>query len=222
VDVDSVSAEQRFAYRRDCGIPDDCRFVVTTIGRLISYRRPWLYIPVFARIAERLGEDVHFIMGGDGVEAQRIHALIKKHKLERQVHMVGLVREIELPLAISDAFVSLNLDRWTGVVAFQAASARVPLVGVQMREDYVARAEDWIWSSSDTAAVADRVVELLLSPPKRSEVVERQSEHLQEHHSADAMMRSYYALYDAALKRRDQRRGASRNELESSRLPRSD
>jgi len=207
VDVDNVSEQQRLAYRRECGIPDDCRFVVTTIGRLIAYRMPWLYIPVFARVAERLGDDVHFIMGGDGVEADRVRALIQEHGVERQVHMVGLVRQIELPLAISDVFLSLNLNQWTGVVAFQAASARVPLVGVQMQSEYVARAEDWIWSSSDPEAVAERVVELLQSSEKRAALVQRQSAYLNEHHSVDAMTRSYYALYDAALERRSQRLG---------------
>jgi glycosyltransferase involved in cell wall biosynthesis len=197
----------RRAYRRRLSIPDDCRFVVGTVGMLRPDRVPWRFVQIFAQIARALGSQVHFVLAGAGSEYDRVRSMVAEHGLEAQVHMPGLVLDPRLPLSILDLYVTINVREVTGLAALEAAHAGVPVLGIQRADGYCAQPEDWIWSSHDARETAERAIALLRSPAELRALAERQSAYVRTHHSADAMFRSYDALYQAAMERR--RRGPS-------------
>ena len=193
----SVPAERRKSYRDALGIPKDA-WVVATVGRLVAERRPRAYVPVFKRIA-KLIPDVHFLMGGDGPERSAIESDADSSGIRDRLHLTGLVREIELPLAISDLYVTANVGSVPGVAGLQAVAAGLPVIAMQLREDYSGDPADWIWSSFDPDAIAARAVELLDVPKAAKEVADRQAEHLRTHHSAEAMAADYERFYQEAI-----------------------
>lgn len=202
----SVSAKRRKLYRQALGIPKDAR-VVVTIGRLVAERRPRAYVPVFERIA-KLIPDVHFLMGGDGPERSAIESDADSSGIRDRLHLPGLVREIELPLAISDVYLTANVGSVPGVAGLQAVAAGLPTIAVQLRNDYSADLADWIWSSFDPDAIAARAIELLDDPKGAKEVTNRQAEHLRTHHSAEAMAADYERFYREAI---DAKAGSGRD-----------
>jgi glycosyltransferase involved in cell wall biosynthesis len=111
----------------------------------------------------------------------------------------GLVREIELPLAISDLYVTANVGSVPGVAGLQAVAAGLPVIAMQLREDYSGDAADWIWSSNDPDAIAARAMVLIGSPEAARELADRQARHLRAHHSAEAMAANYDLFYRDAI-----------------------
>ena len=196
-----IPAEERIAYRRKVGIPDGARLVVGTIGRLEPARQPWLYPPIFAEIARQLGPDVHFIIGGEGRERARTEAAIAEQGLEGRVHLPGLVRDVSLAFSAMDLYVTMNVGAVTGVAALEAAAFGLPVLAVQLLDDYQGGDGDWIWSSRDPGSVSSRAVGLLRDPAARVALVQTQQAYANTHHSVEGMARAYDSLYQAALVR---------------------
>ena len=118
------------------------------------------------------------------------------------LHLPGTVLRMELPLSVSDLYVTANVGPVPGVAGLQAVAAGVPLVALQVSPDYRPRASDWIWSSHDPHEVGERAVELLRSPETLAELARRQREYLEANHSPAAMARDFDALYRDAIRAR--------------------
>jgi glycosyltransferase involved in cell wall biosynthesis len=209
--VVSPGAAERLGYRREVGIPDKCKYVVGTIGMLRSDRRPWIHLPVFARIAETMDLDVHFVVFGEGPELSRMRSLILDHGLEGRVHLPGLAATMQMPLSIIDLYIAVNVESTTGMAAIEAALSGVPIIGIQMSPDYKAAPEDWIWSSPELSEVATRAVSLLRSQLDLQRLAEQQTEYAETHHSVEAMAASYYDFYETAREQRHAPRFTSPN-----------
>jgi glycosyltransferase involved in cell wall biosynthesis len=198
IDRREATPEERLAYRRSVGIPDGCRWVVGTIGRLQSARRPWLYPRIFAAIAERLGPDVHFLIGGEGPERGRVEAAIAEQGLDGRVHLPGLVLDPSLPLSAIDLYLTLNVGPVTGIAALEAAASGRPVLAMQFVEGYQPSERDWIWSSTDLDEIGRRAADLLADPAALGALAERQRAHVAAHRTVEAMAKAYFGLYSAA------------------------
>lgn len=184
------------------GIPPSCRWVVGTVGRLDSARRPWLYPRIFAPIARRFGDNVHFVIGGAGSELARVQAAIAKEGLETQIHLPGLIRDPRDAYAIMDLYITLNIGSVTGVAALEAAAAGVPILAMQFLEGHKLTEADWIWSSSSLDELADEAIKLLEDADSLRTTAERQRAFVRDRHSIDGMAQAYYQLYTRARARR--------------------
>jgi glycosyltransferase involved in cell wall biosynthesis len=189
---------ERNAYRANLGIAEKA-LVVSTIGRLVSERRARSYIPVFARIAEEISRDVHFLMGGDGAEREAIESDAATAGIRERLHLPGSITDIKLPFAISDLYVTANVGAVPGVAGLQAVAAGVPTIAFQLSPDYPGGLDDWIWSSRNLDRVATKAVELLQDPAASRELALHQLAHLKARHSASAMAEAYEVFYRDAL-----------------------
>lgn len=205
-DLDAVGPEERAAYRARVGIPPEARLVVGTIGRISPDRQSHRYIPIFAAIARALGPDVHFLMGGDGPDMERVREAVAAHGLDGRVHLPGLIRDLAPPMAVMDLYITSNVGAVPGVAGLQAVAAGLPAIALQLAEGYAAGAKDWLWSSTDEADVAAKAVELLQSPDRARSMAAAQRTHVEANHSPRAMAAAYEALYREAASRR---RGAA-------------
>lgn len=196
-----TEASSVLAYRRQAGIPDSCRLVVGTVGMLRADRQPWLYIPLFAEIAQALGPDVHFLMAGSGSELGRLQALVNEHGLSGRVHFPGLAVDATLPMLAMNLYLTLNVGAVTGMAALEAALSHIPVIGIQLLAHYQNGHNDWIWSSPDPREVAKRAIGLLQSDTALKATADFQAAYARQHHSVEAMAGSYNALYVAAVER---------------------
>ncbi len=196
-----VDPLDRDAYRREVGIPDNCKLVVGAIGRLTADREPWTYLPIFEEIARDFGEDVHFLLAGGGSELEAMRALAIEKGLAGQVHFPGEVNDPTLPLAVMDLYISINVGAITGLAGMEAALSGLPVIAMQWTPGYYAAPEDWIWSSTNQSEVAQRSCELLKSPSSRDALAQRQKSFVQSNHTIDTMASSYYDMYNSAIAR---------------------
>lgn len=206
----AVSDRERAAYRAAIGIPDGAGPVVGTIGRVSADRQTYRYIPIFAAIARALGSDVHFVMGGDGPDMDRVRESVAAHGLAGRVHLIGLVRDLAPPMSVMDLYVTSNVGTVPGVAGLQAVAAGLPAIALQLTDDHSFGAREWIWSSPDEEQVAARAVELLRSRETMQAMAAVQKAYVEAHHSPRAMAEAYEALYrDAGARRRGGSFGAA-------------
>ena len=201
VPAGAVGDEDRLAYRRQAGIPDEAELVIGTVGQLRADRQPWLYLPIFAEISRALGPKCHFVMAGDGPEYGRLEEMVKQQGLAGRVHLPGLAPTARLPISIMDLYLTLNVGPITGIAALEAAFDRTPVVAIQLIEGRKAAPDDWIWSSSDLSEVAAHSIDLLKSPDRLETLAERQHAHVTANHGVDIMAKAYMELYRRAIAR---------------------
>lgn len=197
------TGQQKRRYRANLGVPEDA-LVVGTIGRMAPERQTHRYARIMSRIAQCGDAQTHFLVGGDGPERARVEAAFAAAfptEALRRVHFLGLVHDVEEAFSIMDLYITSNIRAVCGVAGLQAIGAGVPAIALQLRCDYAAGAEDWIWSSADEDEVAARACELLVSAEERSALRQRQARYLQQRHSAAAMALAYERLYEQAISR---------------------
>ena len=188
-------------YRHEIGIPDDCRYVIGTVGRLDPARQPWLYLQIFAEIYRTLGSEVHLLIAGAGPELNRLRELAVEYGLEMQVHFPGLILEPRMPLSIMNLYLTLNVGKMTGIAAMEAAYMGVPVCAIQMLNNYNLKTDDWIWSSINLSEVANKAIELLKNQSQLQILGEQQANYVRCHHTVEAMAHSYDSLYQTAIER---------------------
>lgn len=173
--------------------------VVGSIGRLVAERRPDLLLEAFAAILGDLETPPHLLLGGEGPQRQAIARRARELGISDRVHLPGLVLDPAALFTEMDLYLTVNVGPVTGIAAIEAALAGLPVIAVQMNGEYVASADDWIWSSPDPQSVARRARELLADSDARAALAERQCRYAREKHSVVRMARAYSRLYVAAI-----------------------
>jgi glycosyltransferase involved in cell wall biosynthesis len=85
-----VSLEARSARRRSWGVPQGA-FVIGTVARLAPVKNQSLML----RALQRLDEDVHLVLIGDGPSRRALEELAKELHVERRVHFTGQLVETD-------------------------------------------------------------------------------------------------------------------------------
>ncbi|MBA2249341.1 MAG: glycosyltransferase family 4 protein [Chitinophagaceae bacterium] len=182
---------------KDEHIISNYKYVVGTVGMLRPDRKPGLYIPIFLDIYKALGEEVHFILAGGGSEFENIKSQVNASGLTEQVSMPGLVNNPLDIIAQLTIYVSVSVGDTAGISMIEAAMCGIPVVGIQLIENYKANENDWVWSDADGKEVAKKIIFLLQNPGEREKLVASQNVYVKKHFTADAM----YAAYDAFYKK---------------------
>lgn len=194
-----VGDDEARAWRRSVGISDDVRIAAGTVGVLRPERRPLDFVTLFARLADRLGPDAHFLLGGGGVMMDQVRDAVAAAGMAGRIHLPGMIREPAVALAGMEIYLTLNVGAVTGIAALEAAMAGLPLLALQAQADHVPGDADWIWSSADLDALADRAASLAGNDGARAELAHRQQVYARAHHGVEAMARAYESLYEAAI-----------------------
>lgn len=196
------------AYRKNVArIPPNARAVIGTVSRLVPARRPDLLLESFAHVAHAMGPDVHMLIAGEGPESFMLNRMAQQRRIQAQVHMPGLVLRPAEAMGCMDLFVTVNVGSITGIAALEAANLGVPIIALQLQQDYRSAADDWIWSSAKPDEVARKAVELLNDSAALGALATTQHTIARDRFSVDAMKREYNEFYGATLDRRDRREG---------------
>lgn len=185
--------EQKFF--NEMGIPNSGSLLVGTVGMLRPERKPELYIPIFQAINKALGKDIHFILAGGGSEFDRIKKLVEESGIKENIHMLGTINNPAFTISKMDIYVSVSVDEFAGISMIEAAMCKVPVVGIQLLENYKAKNDDWIWSHTDIMEVAKRIILLLQNTDERKKLASNQNEHAKKYFSSEAMYTAYNSFY---------------------------
>jgi glycosyltransferase involved in cell wall biosynthesis len=192
---------QKFEFKKKCGIEDNNSLVVGTVGMLRPDRQPWRYLPIFKRVLKGFGNNVHFIIAGGGPELERLKRLVKEQGLENNIHFPGLVLDPRLAFSIMDLYISLNVGSITGISVLEAASSGLPVIAIQMLDNYNRKEDDWIWSSTNDDEIAEKIITMLKSKELRDKLAAKQKVYVDQNFSNDRMVNDYLEVYKRVLTR---------------------
>lgn len=113
--------------RRDLGIGDKA-VIIAMAARLKKPKEPLLYLKVAERVIKTQGNNVHFLLIGDGPLRGECEKFIQEKKLEKQVHLLG-TREDLIDL-YPDFNIFALLSSWEGLplTICEAMRAGLPIV----------------------------------------------------------------------------------------------
>ena len=189
------------AERKGLGIPSDAALVVGTVGQLRDDRRPWDFVPLFRRIADVLGPQVHFVIAGEGPARQRTEAAIAKYGMAGRVHLPGQVDSAAQAAVAMDLYITLAVGPIVGLAALEAASAGAPVIARQLSPDHQSEPAHWFWSSGAEAEIAAEAIRLLSARGDRTALAQRQQQHVLANFGAAAMAKAYEDFYRTVLSR---------------------
>ena len=127
--------EKEFArkeLRKKIGVSKDSKIIIS-ISRLV----PRKGFDVLIKSLAKLEEDTHVVIIGKGRDKKRLLEITQKMNLEKRVHFLGAVSDVELLIALhgSDVFTMLCRDRWRGleaegfgIVFLEAQSCGLPVI----------------------------------------------------------------------------------------------
>ena len=191
--------EQKQNFRNEPGIPANCKYLVGTVSMLRPDRQPWLYLPIFQDVYNGLGDEVQFILAGSGIEFDKIKNDIEERGLSTHIHMPGFLSDPVITMSNLDIYVSLSVGAITGISMIEAAMCNVPVVGIQMIENYQAKDDDWVWSHTDSKEVAKKIISLLQNTEERHKLAADQYKYVTRYFTSEAMYISYDSFYRKIL-----------------------
>ena len=172
------------------------RWVIGTISRLQSERRPWLFLETFAEMERLMPGQLEFLIGGEGPERDSLLTQATTLGINSKLLMPGLVKEPATILKQLDLYLTLNVEQITGIAALEAIFYGVPAIGIQLSPSYTKGGLDWIWSDGNPKLVAAKAAEYLGDRKKLHELSREQEMIANEQFSISQMLNKYQALYE--------------------------
>ena len=156
--------EQRQAFARERGLPQDTRFILFA-GRLHPQKDPLLLIEAFAALNQ---SKVHLLMAGAGELESEVKAKIKELNLTQQVTMLGAVPQDQLARLhqISNVFVLSSVYEGLPFAVLEALSCGTPVVTTNSGEtpDFLATDSGIVCQSRTPQAIASALQQILQNP----------------------------------------------------------
>jgi glycosyltransferase involved in cell wall biosynthesis len=157
--------EMRQTIRCELGIPVDA-YVVGSVGRLSEQKGFDLLVEAAAEVV-KTDPEVHFVIVGDGVEAQALRQQASDLGLASRVIFTGQRKDVEALISAMDLFACSS--RWEGLstVLMEAMAAGVPIVATDIpgnRELLRDGENAWLVPTENAMALAVGLRKALQSP----------------------------------------------------------
>lgn len=129
---------QRFdreAYRRKLGLSDK-NFMILSVGELNENKNHKLVIQAISKMKD---ESVHYYIAGVGKNKDEYEELIRKLKIDNQVHLLGYRTDIAELNYCADVFAFPSIREGLGMAALEALACGTPICGMDTRgiKEYV-------------------------------------------------------------------------------------
>lgn len=177
-----------------------------TVG-ILAVLRPDKAHEVFLEAAARVvatGQDVHFLIIGDGPRRAALEALTEQLGLADRVSFLGFRRDLADIFAALDlaALASKPQQETLSVAALEIMSAGVPMVATRvgfMAEIVIPGRTGLLVEPEDAHGLAQGMAELLADDPTRQAMGKRARDMVARQYDLDGMTRRFEDLFDDVL-----------------------
>jgi len=157
-------------------------------------------VRIFDLVRKRVGAKL--LLVGEGPEKIFARELVKELRLTDHVHFLGEQDYLESILALSDLLLLPSEQESFGLVALEAMSCGVPVVGSRVGglPEVVLHGETgYLFPVGEIREMADASVRLLSSPEEHGRMSEGSRKRAREHFEASTIIPQYERLYQSLL-----------------------
>jgi glycosyltransferase involved in cell wall biosynthesis len=225
VDVDRFRPREKAEARRELGMPAQGR-VVGMVASFKPQKNHLLFLEVARRVLDRV-PDALFLCAGEPLRGagagtlslragtgahrnvddyhRRVGQALEQHRLGDRVRLLGKVEAVEQVYNACDLTVLTSLHEGTPNVLLESMASGVPVVATAVSDNAQIVPEGRVGHvvpSGDAAAMAERVVALLLDDGSRVAMGATAREWVEREFSTRALARKTGAVYEEVLQRK--------------------
>jgi len=172
------------------------RTLFISVGRVDREKRLDVLIKA---VAQAGGDDLQLAIAGEGAAAHELQVLVKALDLEERVRFLGRVPNEELPrlLNSADVFAMASEAELLSIASLEAMASGLPLLlanALALPELVTPNGNGYLFTPGD-ASDAAHCMRLLADHPERWKDMGRISLEMVKHHSLEATIERYAALY---------------------------
>ena len=193
-----VSADEVNRLRQEIKLPEEA-LVLFSLGRFIGIKGFDDLLKAFAKLPESLGgRPVHLVLGGDGPLRADLLKLAGDLQLGSRFHWAGWLRDPAPWFCLADLFVVPSTHETLGNVILEAWAHRLPVVSTSTpgAVELIADGENGLLCpTGQPDRLAARCRELAVTTTDRDRLAEAGAAELARHHTRDAVVAAYLAMY---------------------------
>jgi glycosyltransferase involved in cell wall biosynthesis len=195
-----AAPEQQLQRRRELGLPDDAR-VVLSAGRLVRRKRLDVALRAVAQIGEDCPDCLLVLLGSGKLQVDDaeddLKALAESRGISERVRFPGLVDNILPYLQAADAFIFPSEKEGMPNVVLEAMAAGLPIIASQIDGvvELLDESSGWLVPVGDAAGLAGALREALTDPDLAHQRGQRARHEAETRFSLQAVADQYEALY---------------------------
>ncbi|MBA3314086.1 MAG: glycosyltransferase [Planctomycetaceae bacterium] len=210
IEVPPPAVADRSSVLAELGLPRDAK-IVASIGRLAKQKR--VDVLVWAmQLLRQLTNNVYHLIVGDGPQRGSLERLAKHFTCDDVTRFLGHRSDVSRLLSCVDVFWLASDFEGQSNSVMEAMAAGLPVIASDIpanRELIENGRTGYLVRPGDSVAFAQYADRLLVDRELAGRFGEAARRHLAEHHSVDAMVNGYAALYESFAKQSRGRQGAS-------------
>jgi N-acetyl-alpha-D-glucosaminyl L-malate synthase BshA len=158
-------------------------------------------VRIFDRVQKKL--PAKLLLVGEGPERLFVQQLVKELHLTQQVHFLGEQDYLESLLSCADLFVLPSEQESFGLVALEAMSCEVPVLGTQiggLPEVVMHDQTGYLFPVGEIQQMAETAIELLSDPLKLARFRKNARSWAVEHFDSETIIPQYERFYEEVLR----------------------
>lgn len=146
--------------------------ILCSIGELIARKNHKIILQALFKLDNK---NIHYMIIGQGRLKQELYDLVKKLKLENQVHFLGYRTDIKELLSISDLYVFPSIQEGLPVALMEAMATGLPIIASNIRgnRDLIQNGRNGFLVENKIEAYSLKIVELMEKPQLRKKISEQ-------------------------------------------------
>jgi L-malate glycosyltransferase len=175
--------------------------VVANVAALVPHKGQRHLVEAAARVVQQL-PDARFVIFGEGELQESLEKQIKGHNLEKHVLLAGFRADVLGLCKTIDLFAMSSVTEGLGSAVLDAMACRKAVVATTaggLPEAVVDGETGALVPPRDDRALADAIVRLLGDPALRARLGDAGRRRVEEHFSAERMVRGIVRVYDSLL-----------------------
>ena len=202
-------AERGRRARQQYDIADSTSLMVF-VGRVCAQKQPKVLAQTALHLVQAKADFV-LVVAGDGPDFAWLKTFVRKHRLERQVRLVGELSNTDIRDLLAAADIFFLPSEWEGIAlsVYEALACGVPVVGADVggqRELVTPECGVLIGRGSEedeARQYATVLARLLDAPEQRKSMGQKGRQRIQDHFRLEQMTDTILAAYEAARQERE-------------------
>jgi len=187
--------------RRSLGL-EDKSLIVGTAARLDGIKNIPMMLRAFKIVLSQI-PDTFLLIAGKGPKEEELKALSSELGISNRIVFLGLRHDLPEIYQLYDVFALSSFTEGISITLLEAMAAGIPAVVTDVGgnpEVVINSKTGYLVPLSDEHAMADRILELLRDPQKRSLMGQNAAARARKHFSFNRMLSDYLQLYQGNIR----------------------